>query len=410
MSDPFSNPPQTPAQKTPRAAVPLPDPAPAAPPAASAGSGSTPVAETSAAPAPAPEPSATLPRSLPADFAYDSEHPVLSVPFTATLGEARLEGTGLSVAAVYVAISGPLEPRWINHRAPVRLQFAFDGFAVLIDAEMVVTGSRRQGEMTLQFLDPLGSHLPQLRHILNSHIAGDLVSLGGFLSYSGPTKPRAARTAEATTPWSRRLRSLSVAALSMALIVAAVGLMFSRATRSYEPRPIFIEREGRDMRATAPGQIAYLNPSAKSGEVVFTVNSNTGDVLNFQLPCDCEVSVTEGIFEGATVLPFDVILSIFDANPGVRVQTQISIEGLAKVMNGDQAYLDVNDGRSLPVSVETTSATTAAALRGDPAVPVRIVAEEAGAIVPADIGKAARLRLSSSSWFRDILIPTGLAK
>ena len=251
--------------------------------------------------------------------------------------------------------------------------------------------------------------LPQLRHILNSHIAGDLVSLGGFLSYTGPTKPKAARAAETTSAFGRRLRSLGVAALSLALIAAAIGLMVSRATQVYEPRPVFIEREGRDMRATTAGQIAYLNPAAKKGEVVFTINANTGDVLNFQLPCDCEVSVTEGIFEGATVLPFDVILSIFEATLGVRVQTQISIEGLAKVMNGDQATLDINDGRKLAVRVETTSATTAAALRGDVAVPVRIVAEEAGALTPADIGKAARLRLSSS-WFRDLLIPTGQAK
>jgi mannuronan synthase len=161
------------------------------------------------------------------------------------------------------------------------------------------------------------------------------------------------------------------------------------------------------MRATTAGQIAYLNPAAKKGEVVFTINANTGDVLNFQLPCDCEVAVTDGIFEGATVLPFDVILSIFDATLGVRVQTQISIEGLAKVMNGAGATLDVNDGQSIPVRVETTSATTAAALRGDPAVPVRLV-PAAGALTPQDIGKAARLRLSSS-WFRDLLIPTGKA-
>jgi len=399
MSDPFSIPPQTKAQTAAQA------PAQAMPPRKDPAPGAA--AAPAAMPPPAPAPAA--PRPLPADFAYDSEHPVLAVPFTATMGEARLDGTGLSVAAAYVAIDGALDQRWINHRAPARLQFAFDGFSVVLEAGVMIAGSRQPGEMTLQFIDPLGAHLPQLRHILNSHIAGDLVSLGGFLSYSGPTKPRAARAAEATSAFGRRLRSLGVAALSLALIAAAIGLLISRATQTYEPRPVFIEREGRDMRATTAGQIAYLNPQAKSGEVVFTINSNTGDVLNFQLPCDCEVSVTEGIFEGATVLPFDVILSIFESTLGVRVQTQISIEGLAKVMNGDQAILDINDGRSVPVRVETSSATTAAALRGDPSVPVRIVAEQPGTLTPADIGKAARLRLSSS-WFRDLLIPTGQAK
>ena len=404
MSDPFSTPPQSAPQAT---TLPRRKPALAPAAMAPAAAPAMPVVEPPPAPAMAAA-SPANPRPLPADFAYDSEHPVLAVPFTATMGEARLDGTGLSVAAAYVAIDGALDPRWINHRAPARLQFAFDGFSVTLDAEVMIGGSRRPGEMTLQFADPLGPHLPQLRHILNSHIAGDLVSLGGLLSYSGPTKPRAARAAETTSAFGRRLRSLGVATLSLALIAAALGLMVSRATQSYEPRPVFIEREGRDMRATTAGQIAYLNPAAKKGEPLFTITANTGDVLSFQMPCDCEVAVTEGIFEGATVLPFDVILSIFEATLGVRVQTQISIEGLAKVMNGDQATLDINDGQSLAVRVETTSATTAAAMRGDPSVPVRIVAEP-GALTPADIGKAARLRLSSS-WFRDLLIPTGTAK
>ena len=404
MSDPFSTPPQSAPQAT---TLPRRKPALAPAAMAPAAAPAMPVVEPPPAPAMAAA-SPANPRPLPADFAYDSEHPVLAVPFTATMGEARLDGTGLSVAAAYVAIDGALDPRWINHRAPVRLQFAFDGFAVVLEAEVMVAGSRRPGEMTLQFADPLGPHLPQLRHILNSHIAGDLVSLGGLLSYTGPTKPRAARAAETTSAFGRRLRSLSVAALSLALIAAALGLMLSRATQSYEPRPVFIEREGRDMRATTAGQIAYLNPAAKKGEVVFTINANTGDVLNFQLPCDCEVSVTEGVFEGATVLPFDVMLSIFEPTLGIRVQTQISIEGLAKAMNGDTATLDLNDGQSLPVRVETTSATIAAAMRGDVAVPVRIVPAP-GALTPADIGKSARLRLSSS-WFRDLLIPTGQAK
>ncbi len=39
------------------------------------------------------------------------------------------------------------------------------------------------------------------------------------------------------------------------------------------------------MKATTAGQISFLNPNAKKGEVAFSINANTGDVLNFQLPC-----------------------------------------------------------------------------------------------------------------------------
>lgn len=363
----------------------------------------TPSAEA-ARPAPAEPPSAAAAQAVPQDFVYDSEHPVLPVPFSVQLGESRLNGVGLSVTAAYVATPDPLDLRPQGHREVVRLLFEFNGFSLALPAEVVVSGARRPGEMTLQFMDPLGPHLPQLRHIINSYIGGDLVSLGGLLSYAGPTKPKAAKAAEADS-LKLRIRSLGMAALSLALIVAAAALMLNRATQTHEVRPVFIAREGHDMRATTAGQVSYLNPQAKAGEVVFSINSNTGDALNFQLPCDCEVAVTEGIFEGATVLPIDLILTFFDSNPGVRVQTLISIEGLARVMDGDRAHLDIDDGRSIPVRVEVTSATNAAAGRGDLFVPVDLV-PTGGELGQDDIGKVARLRLSTP-WLPDLPFSSG---
>ena len=336
------------------------------------------------------------PAEMPRDFVYDTEHPVLPIPFKATVGEYKLDGVALSVTAAYVAIDGPLDPVWKGQKEVIRLQFDFPGFTITIFPEAVVTGSRRDGEMTLQFMDPAGAHLPQLRYILNSYIAGDFVSLGGMLGYTGPTQPKAARAAD-NTNLKFRLRSIGTAVISAALILVAAVMLMARLTQSYELRPVFIERLGKEMKATTAGQVGYLNPKAKAGEVVFSVNANTGDVLNFKLPCDCEVVVTEGIFEGATVLPIDSILSFFDANVGIRLETQMSIEGLAKAMSGERLYLDLSDGRTVPVEAVLTSATNASADRGDPFVPVTLVAKE-GAIGHDDIGKTARLRLTKP-WF-----------
>lgn len=342
-------------------------------------------AADNAAPDPLPEP-----KRLPQDFVTETEHPVLPIPFTAYLGEHKLTGAGISVAAAYAAIGGPLDPSWKGHRDVARLVFDFAGFSVTLTPEIVVAGSRKDGEMTLQFLDPAGKHLPQLRYIINTFIAGDVVSMNGMMAYTGPTTPKAAKTAAKETK--SRLRSAAMVVLSLTLLVAAANLMLKRVTESYEPRPVFVERAGNEMKATTAGQITFLNPEAKKGEVAFTINANTGDVLNFQLPCDCEIAVTDGIFEGATVLPFDTVLSFFDPNVAVSVQTQMSIEGLGKVMDGERAYVDLSDGRSVPVRIVTTSATNAANMRGDLFVPVRLIAA-ADALTTADIGKSGRLRL-----------------
>lgn len=373
MSDPFT---------APRTAPP-----PAAPPPAVTAAEAPSAAGPDAAASPGAVP-------MPQDFVYGAEHPVLPIPFKAQIGEHRLDGVELSVTAAYVAITGTLDPAWVGHKEIVKLQFDFQGFSVTLFPEIVVTGSRHEGEMTMQFMDPAGAHLPQLRYIINGYIAGDLATLGGMLSYTGPTQPKPQAVPDSVSKMFR-IRGFGVAALSFALILATAGVLYYRLTQSYEPRPVFIERVGKEMRASAAGQVAFLNPKAKAGEVVFTINSNSGDVLNFQLPCDCEVTVTDGVFEGATVLPIDSILTFFDSTFGVRVQTQMSIEGLAQVMTGDRAYLDVNDGRTVPVRVVVTSATSAAMLRGDPFVPVNLVPED-GALSKEDIGKSAGLRLSRS--------------
>jgi hypothetical protein len=344
------------------------------------------------APEPLPTQAAqiTAPKAVPQDFVTETEHPVLPIPFTVFMGEYKLEGKGISVAAAYAAIGGALDPSWRGHRDVVRLQFDFAGFSVTLTPEIVVAGSRKDGEMTLQFLDPAGSHLPQLRYIINTFIAGDFVSMNGMMSYTGPTTPKAAKTDAAQSK--SRLRSAAVVVLSLTMLVAAANFMIKRVTQSYEPRPVFVERAGKEMKATTAGQISFLNPEAKKGEVAFAINANTGDVLNFALPCDCEITVTDGVFQGATVLPFDTILSFFDTSVAVSVQTQMSIEGLGKVMDGERAYVDLNDGRSVAVRVVTTSATNSANMRGDLFVPVRLLAAP-GALTPEDIGKSGRLRL-----------------
>ncbi|MSU88831.1 hypothetical protein GE300_04240 [Rhodobacteraceae bacterium 2CG4] len=330
-------------------------------------------------------------REVPPGFAFDKEHPVVPIPFRAWIGDRRFEGRGLSVAAAQVTLDAPPDPALLNSRHVARLAFDFEDFSISLYPEIAVGEGAGPGELTLRFLEPTGPHLPQLRYILNSFIAGDFVSLGAMMAYSGPTRPKDPKAKDGGK--SRRyLRSIAAIGLSLALIAAAGQTLLQRYTQSYEARPAFINRAGNDMRATSAGQITYLNTAAGAGEVVYSISANSGDVLNFQLPCDCEVSVVDGIFEGATVLPGDPILSIFDSSVNVRVESLMSVEGVSKAMGGEQVLLDLSDGRSVPVRVLLSAATDAAAARGDLYLPVTMVAES-GDFDVDDIGKTARIRL-----------------
>jgi len=351
--------------------------------------------DTRAVQNPAPQPEAPMQQNaLPQDFVYEKEHPEFPVPFKMLIAGHKLESLGLSVTAAHVTIIEPFDNSWVGQKEVVQMIFQFKGFSITISPEMVVVGSRGPNEMTLQFIDPLGDHLPQLRYILNSFIAGDFVTMNGMLGFSGPVKPKNAGGNNAANS-KRRIRSIALAVLSATMIVVAADMLVSRATKDYEARPVFITRSGSQMTATAPGQVSYINPEAKKGEVVFSINTNSGDVLSFKMPCDCEVAVYDGVIVGSTVLPIDIILSLFESNSSLRVETQMSIEGLSKVLAGNKVFLEMTDGRIIPTKVTVTASTNTASLRGDPFVPVILVPEE-GVLSTVDIGKTARLRLSKT--------------
>jgi len=149
------------------------------------------------------------------------------------------------------------------------------------------------------------------------------------------------------------------------------------------------------MQATTAGQVAYLNPAAKKGDVLFSINSNSGDVLNFKMPCDCEVTVSQGISEGVTVLPADVILTILVNSLALDVEALMSVEGLARAMKGDHVFLDLNDGRSIPVHVVAGKAAINAARGGELFVPVQLIAPS-GMLTETDIGKYGQIRLTKA--------------
>ena len=360
---------------TPESAVP--EPAPSAPPQQS--QPATDTRET---------------QSLPIDFGYDDEHPLLKIPFSVTVAGQRYTGDTLSLMQIHAqANEGGMLGNGARHIATIN--FIFESFVLTLHPEITVISEDIQGKSVFQFTYPTGDHLPQLRYILNSHIGGDFVTIDGMVSYTGPTalkKPKGEATGHSVV---NRVRSIGVAALSALLILTATVMLFKRYTTGYEMHPVFVERAGQKMRATAAGQISYLNPNAAKGEVLYSVNANTGNALNFMMPCDCEAVVTKGISKGTTVLQTDLILTIFINTSLIRAQTLMSIEGLNRAMNGDRVHMDLNDGRSIPVKVIASEATTAASLRGDLFVPVELVSED-GALTTKDIGKSARLRLSKA--------------
>lgn len=330
--------------------------------------------------------------AVPVGFGLENEHPMLTMPFSLKLGDKWIDGTRISVAEMEVALpSGTMKT---GGKGLITLSFPFEDFAVSLMVEVIATDRGDAQTSIFVFADPTGAHLAQLRYIMNSYIAGDLVTLNGMMSYSGPTQPKAPKAASDNSKRDR-IRSIGVAALSLTLAILAFMVVFSRYNSAYEMHPVFIDQAGLSMQATVAGQVTYLNSEASIGEVAYSIASNTGDVLSFQMPKSGQVVVANEVYQGTTVLPTDLIMTILDVNSSLRLRTMISIEGLTRVLQGDAVTLELSDGRKLPATVNVRDMTRAAALRGDLFVPIDL-SVESGSLQPSETNLSARLRLSKT--------------
>lgn len=336
-------------------------------------------------------------------FIYENEHPLLQMPFAVRIGDRRLEGQSISITQAMV--SGLMPPAGNYQKCPVVLQFDFDSFSVslFLEADLEKIGASDSPDYCLRFCNPTGSHLAPLRYILNSHLAGDLVTVGRFLGYTGPTqvKPKAPAAHPKTTErMGKVLRQVGLVALSLALVAVAASVARERVLFSYEPRPVVISQEGETLRATAAGQITYLNEAAGVGDVIYSIGANSGDLLSVRMPCDCTMLPLADFYEGATILAGAPLVKLVRVASAIEANTQVSFEGAARLLAGDSAELELANGQIVPVTISLVDSADNAAANDSIAAKVTFDAPSAAAVT---LGETARLR------FRRLLLPESIS-
>jgi mannuronan synthase len=307
-----------------------------------------------------------------------TDHPVLSIPFTAEIDGRHC--LGLEISLVRAQVAGLLDPALDGQERLVRLSFSFHGFAVTlaVSCRIALVGGAA-GKAALIFTDPTGDHLPQLRHLLNGWIAGDLVSIGQVLgtATTGPANSggkAGARPGDQSGPGilSRLVGSLAMLALAAGLVAAVMLLTYVRGYLVTLPAPARIVAEGQVLAALAPGQIDYVNTAAAAGEVAFTLRTDGGQVLSVTMPCDCVASL-EGVAPGATVQAGDPVMTVHAPGAPLAARVEVSPDMLFDIARADSAVLTLPDGRNL--SVRPSLPLPAPAGRASDLVTVTFVAD-----------------------------------
>ena len=303
-----------------------------------------------------PRPATDLPLAGPTD------HPMIAMPFHVEIDGRQYRGR--SVSLVRAEISGLMDPHSARQDRVAWVVFRFQGFTVglSIDVRIEEVDAAR-GTAALAFLDPTGEHLPQLRHLLNAHIAGDLVTLGNALAVSAPAgvKPKAG-------PASRsRLRGVTGSALLVALTVALVALVTGQVVQRAFTRtlaaPVSLGHDGRTLAATATGQIDFLNPEAQEGEVAFAIRSNTGQALSVVMPCTCRVE-TLGVEAGSTVFAGDPVLRVSADDAGLVATGAALPDELLDLARAGGIDLRLADGSRVTARLAPGGLGSAAQARG----------------------------------------------
>lgn len=303
-----------------------------------------------------------------------NDHPVIDMPFTAVIDGRQFRGRGLSLVAAYV--SGLIDPALLKATRIVRLDFDFNGFSIGLVVEAEVRQSQNgSGEVQLSFVRPTGSHLPQLRHLINAFIAGDLVGMGNTIAVAGASAPkghRAAIKAESRLSLRGVVGGFAIGALSVALFAAAGTLIWQRAFVTPFPTPGIVVTSGETLRATSTGQIMFLNTEAPEGEVVVAIQTATGAVQSIMMPCTCMVR-SLGLSEGSTILVGEPMLQIVSDTDETLVAANVPDALLFDLTQADRVELHLADGSTVLAAAQMPIASRASDTAAADSEPVLLV-------------------------------------
>lgn len=301
-----------------------------------------------------------------------AEHPMLDIPYVMGIDGRQYKGIRLSL--VMAEIAGLMDPGLEGATRMMRLQFPFQGFSVTLELMGLVQSiDAKKGVATVAFVEPGADHLPQMRHVMNSYIAGDLVGLGGVIRVAASVPSPAARAAKALArrglSFGQVLRSVGMMAATVVLVAALATLVYGRLFTTPIAAPGRVVQDGTTLEAIAAGQIDYVNLTAAIGEVAFTIRTTGGELLSIAMPCACKAELLGGDV-GATVLAGEPVMTVFEADAALMMTAQLASEDLLKLAFADHVRIRFADGSRMQATVDTQSLPGAA---GEGLAEVRLI-------------------------------------
>ncbi|MHC8325021.1 PilZ domain-containing protein [Pseudomonas sp. LB1P83] len=285
-----------------------------------------------------------------------------------------MEARVIDLSAGGLAFNAGQLPLKIGDVYKARLQFVIDNLGLAMDVELQVRSFDRQtGRAGCQFQNLEPQDISTLRHLITSHLAGDIVSMGEMLATlqrDNFTKARKMKDGGHGMTAFGRLRAVTFSLAIFIVGLAAFGFIFKSVYGMYfvsHAQAGLVSVQGMNITMPRDGTVQSLIKAdgvAAKGAPLATFSTSMLDVLKGHLddnqlqpakveelfgkqmtgtltsPCDCTVA-QQMVADGQYASKGDVIFQLVPRNSEANVEARFSYRQFADVRPGNTVSFQI---------------------------------------------------------------------
>jgi alginate biosynthesis protein Alg44 len=317
------------------------------------------------------------------------QHARYRIPLVCVIDGEEYSALDWSVAGI--GIAGRPGKIAVGRAVPLRLQFPFDGFTLVVSLEAELRhADAKSGRAGFKYVNVTSAQQRMLRFVLDSYLAGVLVQAGEVLDVAGRAIEARSReipqreTSRTTLGRARRaiwggVRYAGIAAIAAALVVFLASSVYERVF-VVPSASAGIVADLITVPAGANGRVTFVAGGSEvaAGEPIATVLSANGLSETIDSPCNCQIHARHANAESFVVLG-EPILSLRQPDAEPYVAAHVPDNYLMNFYRGVTATIEYADGFRV----------TNARIRALPVLPDRGTADEGGVVrVALDPGRS----------------------
>ncbi|MHC8363819.1 PilZ domain-containing protein [Pseudomonas sp. LS2P72] len=285
-----------------------------------------------------------------------------------------VEARVIDLSAGGLAFNAGQLPLKIGDVYKARLQFVIDNLGLAMDVELLVRSHDREtGRTGCQFQNLESQDISTLRHLITSHLAGDIVTMGEVLATlqrDNFTKARKLKDGDhGMTPFGR-LRAVTFSLAIFLVGLTAFGFIFKSVYGMYfvsHAQAGLVSVAGMNITMPRDGTVQSLIKAdgvASKGAPLATFSTSMLDVLKGHLddnqlqpakveelfgkqmtgtltsPCDCTVA-QQLVADGQYASKGDVIFQLVPRNSEANVEARFSYRQFGDVLPGSSVSFQI---------------------------------------------------------------------